>query len=120
MFEASCHCGNVQFKATDPPESLTSCNCSICHRIGALWAYYPAKDVELTLNQSQGIAYSWGEKKFTFHTCDNCGSTTHYTSKRKDGTNQVAINARMAEISSTENIRIRYFDGAKSWKYVNE
>ena len=34
----SCHCGAVRFEIdTDGIDSLGECNCSICHKKGALW-----------------------------------------------------------------------------------
>ena len=37
--DGSCHCGAVRWRFEGAPESATSCNCSICRRHGALWAY---------------------------------------------------------------------------------
>jgi hypothetical protein len=39
MIEGSCHCGNVRWRLDGTPESATSCNCTVCRRYGALWAY---------------------------------------------------------------------------------
>ena len=47
MIEASCHCGTAKLAVARAPRSLTDCNCSICRRYSALWAYYPASDVRL-------------------------------------------------------------------------
>ena len=40
MIRASCHCGAVVMEADSQPRSVTACNCSICRRYAALWAYY--------------------------------------------------------------------------------
>ena len=117
MFEASCHCGGVTLKANKSPKTVTSCNCSICHRLGSLWAYYSADKVEIA-NATAICEYSWGEKTMTFHSCGYCGCTTHYTSIRQDGSHKVAISARMASPSSIKDIPVRFFDGADSWKYI--
>ena len=37
--DGSCHCGAVRWRFEGVPTSATSCNCSICRRHGALWAY---------------------------------------------------------------------------------
>ena len=47
MLTATCHCGNVRITVPRKPRRLTSCNCSICHRLGSLWAYYPAGNVKI-------------------------------------------------------------------------
>jgi len=40
MHTGSCHCGAVQLEIPSAPDHLTNCNCSICWRYGALWAYF--------------------------------------------------------------------------------
>ncbi len=48
MIEATCHCGNVRIKVPEPaPDTLTSCNCSICRRTGGLFAYYNPAEVSI-------------------------------------------------------------------------
>ncbi len=45
MIEASCHCGTVRFAVETAPGEVNDCNCSICRRYGALWAYYKRAQV---------------------------------------------------------------------------
>jgi len=40
MITGSCHCGAVHIAVAEAPASVKSCNCSICRRLGTLWAYY--------------------------------------------------------------------------------
>ncbi|MGQ0800632.1 MAG: GFA family protein [Pseudomarimonas sp.] len=35
----SCHCGAVHLTLPTAPTEATSCNCSLCHRAGGIWAY---------------------------------------------------------------------------------
>ena len=37
--EGACHCGAVRWLYRGMPESATACNCTVCSRYGALWAY---------------------------------------------------------------------------------
>ncbi len=120
MLEAKCHCGNIVLSTTELPESVTSCNCSICHSLGALWAYYNLPDVGIKNSNPADSIYEWGEKTMSFHRCENCGCTTHYTRTEDDGNRLVAINTRMVSPAQMESISIRYFDGAVSWKYIEE
>jgi len=55
MFSVECHCGNIKITANALPSSITSCNCSICNRLGALWAYFDLENVE-TLSGGKLIA----------------------------------------------------------------
>ena len=51
MIEASCDCGAVRMEIDEPPLWVTDCNCGICRRYGALWAYYPLAKVRVTDNR---------------------------------------------------------------------
>ena len=39
MIKAACHCGAVRFELEAPPAWVLDCNCTLCRRYGALWAY---------------------------------------------------------------------------------
>jgi hypothetical protein len=119
MFTAECHCGNLKLAAVEPPKSITRCNCSICHRLGALWAYYARGDVEIMTSDRPNHRYCWGEKTLTYHRCGVCGCTTHYTAAAEDGGELVAINCRMARPSDIGAVAVREFDGRVSWKYLD-
>ncbi len=120
MFTIECHCANTKLLTEEPPASITSCNCSICNRIGALWAYYDLEKVEVLIAEGSNKNYSWGEKALTYHRCTQCGCTTHYTANRDDGSKRIAINCRMAPLSEISNIPVRKFDGLQTSKYLNE
>ena len=127
MFKTECHCGKVKLKSAEFPADITRCNCSICYRLGALWAYYPETEVKIEAAGGMLTVYAWGEEKMLFHRCTNCGCTncgctncgctTHYTSVEENGHKKIAINARMSDAEKIQHIQIRDFDGANSWKY---
>jgi hypothetical protein len=120
MLSIECHCGNVKLLANESPESLTSCNCSICYRLGALWAYYDLDNVGFSVGENPSGTYSWGEKTITYHRCDECGCTTHYTATEADGGEMIALNCRMAPLSQIRDIPVREFDGLNTWQYRDE
>ena len=117
MFKAQCHCGKVRLSSPKFPTEITRCNCSICNRLGALWAYYPENTVSIDVESL--LTYTWGEKKIKFHRCGICGCTTHYSSVEDNGFAQIAINTRMSEYEQIKSIHIRDFDGADTWKYLD-
>jgi len=45
MLQGSCDCGAVQIELDDAPDEVTTCNCGICRRYGALWSYFDPKQV---------------------------------------------------------------------------
>ena len=54
-----------------------------------------------------------------FHFCNTCGCLTHYTGTPAYEGDRVAINARMMDPADIAGIRIRTFDGAETWKYLD-
>ena len=121
MIGGMCHCGAVAWQFHGEPPSLTRCNCSICRRIGGLWAYGALANVSVIAAPGATIAYTQGDRTLAFHTCRVCGCTTHWLSLLGEGdARRVAVNMRMAEPEAVASIPIRDFDGADSWTYPAE
>jgi hypothetical protein len=120
MLTSSCHCGAVKVQIEDKPETLLSCNCSTCGRYGALWAYYTTATAAVIAEPGALKSYSWGDKDIEFYHCTHCGCLSHYELTEKTDDSRVALNARMLPPSDIEGIRIRKFDGADSWEFLDE
>jgi len=108
----SCHCGNVVWTLSAVPEAVTACNCTICRRYGALWAYgYIGHDITVagdatTYRRRDGGAVD-------FHFCPKCGCVTHYvaTKPSDDGRLWTAVNLRLSEFEPISSLPIDHFDG---------
>jgi len=109
LIEFSCHCGRVRLRVNCAPQEATDCNCTICRRYGALWAYYSPKDVELT-NDATDI-YVWGRKMIEFHRCKRCGCITHWAPVDKTY-DRMGVNARLMVPEVLDQVRVRHWDGA--------
>jgi hypothetical protein len=120
VIAASCHCGAVRIEIPHAPEAVTSCNCSICRRLGALWAFYPIDQVRIEYPQGASESYVWGEGTRRFFRCRHCGCTTHVYPVHPKPQSQVEVNARLFEPPALGPFRVRLFDGADTWKYVGE
>lgn len=116
---ASCHCGAVRVDLPELPAAVTECNCSICRRYGALWAYYTREQVTLHAAADQLASYSWGDQQIEFCHCRRCGCLTHYASVEQGPDGRVAVNARMLPRQLTAALTVRHFDGAESWQYLD-
>jgi hypothetical protein len=117
--DATCHCGAVRIFVRRMPRSVTSCNCSICRRYAALWAYYQPSSVRIEAPGNGLQRYSWNRRIRNYHRCRECGCITHYA--RADGRpgGAVAVNARLFEPDAMQKVRVRNFDGADTWKYLS-
>jgi hypothetical protein len=94
--EGSCHCGAVRWHFEGVPESATACNCSLCRRYGALWAY-DYEDEKIKVSGATKI-YLWGRKWIEFHFCAKCAGIAYWRAKRpgKEGRRSIAVNLRHA------------------------
>jgi len=119
MIIASCHCGGVRVEVARTPQSLTSCNCSICRRLGALWAHYTRREARLLSDGSSAAAYLWNDRVIEFYHCVVCGCATHYESVEKTDDSRFSVNARCMPAEDIANARVRRFDGAGSWKFID-
>jgi len=116
---ATCHCGSVRIRVRRLPRTLTSCNCSICRRYGALWAYYKPTSVQIDAPKGGLAKYSWNHRIREYHRCKRCGCVTHYTYRKQRLRGTVAVNARNFELDAIAQARIRHLDGAVSWRYLD-
>ena len=110
MIEATCHCGAVRFELARAPETVTDCNCSVCRRLGVLWAYYTLAEVKLASPNAAIGAYAWGDKDLAFHHCQVCGCTTHWSPLKE--VDRMAVNARLMAPDVLAAAAIRQVDGA--------
>ena len=120
MLVAACHCGDVIIELTRKPRTLTRCTCSICRRYGAQWAYCTRRSANVRCEDYAVSPYSWGDRTIEFYHCNRCGCLTHYESIDKGARSRIAVNARMLPPEDIAGIRVRTFDGAKTWKYLED
>lgn len=119
MIEASCHCGAVRLEVARPPVSVTDCNCSICRRLGVLWAYYRPDEVRIMAAPGATRAYVWGDRCLEFHHCQSCGCTTHWASLDA-AIDRMGVNARLLAPANLAGAKVRELDGAGTERYIDE
>ena len=121
MIGGMCHCGAVRWTFEGQPDHLTRCNCSICRRYAALWAYGTAANVVVTAAPEATLAYVYGDRMIAFHSCRTCGCTTHYLGLiDEDGGRRVVVNMRMSAPGDIADIPVWDFDGAESWTFLSK
>ena len=115
MLSATCHCGAVKIEIPHRPEEVTNCNCSICRRLGGLWAYYKVGTVKVHGHPEQTDAYIQGDKTLRTVRCRTCGCITHWEPlDERHGT--LGVNIRNFDPELIGDVRIRLLDGADTWK----
>ena len=119
MIKGRCHCGAVHFELRENVEWLTQCNCSICRRLGTTWAHAGMDKITISKPDGATLEYCWGDRELVFHTCKTCGCTTHWEKAEPSADSPMAVNCRLAEPDEIAQLRIRQFDGADSWEYLD-
>jgi hypothetical protein len=114
MIEGACHCGMVRWSFDGVPADATACNCTICRRYGALWAYdWEGERIRVS---GPARAYVRG-KTLGFHFCADCACVAYWRALKpgKDGRRRIAVNLRLAEPEAVAGIVIDHFDGLNTF-----
>ena len=119
MLTGTCHCGAIRIDVPERPQSLIACNCSICRRNGALWALFASGTVRIAGHPEHTTAYVWGANTIKTMLCSTCGCFTHWESLRPDSGSRLGVNMRNFAPEETHSIRVRRFDGAVTWAYLD-
>jgi hypothetical protein len=120
MLHGKCHCGAVSWTFSDTPESATACNCTVCRRYAALWAYdYEGEGIKVDGPTSE---YTWKTKSIGFHFCPTCGCVAYWRGVRPDseGRRRIAVNLRLAEPADVAAIPVDRFDGLTTWTDLHD
>lgn len=111
-----CVCGAVRFEITRPRE-VVACNCALCRRTNALWAYVPPAKGAVTAAEGATVGYSHGDKTIVFHHCATCGAATHWQSLLGD---TFAVNLRLVDDPAIlDAVPVRAADGADPDAFVS-
>jgi hypothetical protein len=118
MLKLSCLCGQVRIEIPKRPDFINECNCTLCSKSGARWAYFHPSEVSV-VGTTKG--YSREDKEdpaAEIRFCANCGSTTHFiltaSAVSKFGNSQIGVNMRLADEKDLAGIELRYPDG-RAW-----
>jgi hypothetical protein len=117
MLKGSCHCGKVQWTYDVPLESVTACNCGLCSRYGAMWAYGQL-DQGITVS-GPTKAYMRGRKINGYHFCTDCGCIAYYLANNKDekGQLRIAVYLRMmGDLTPIAHLPVDHFKGKDSFE----
>jgi hypothetical protein len=113
-FRGSCHCGRVVFEVDARPTSLSQCNCSLCHKKGAIYVKLPEIDtVRVIAGESDLQTYQFNTKQAKHYFCKNCG--IHVFHRPRLDPSRWSVNARCLEDFDISEYEITQFDG-QNWE----
>jgi hypothetical protein len=115
MMTLSCLCGQIRVDLKTRPDYINECNCALCCKSGARWAYVHPSQVDVA---GQTAAYSRDDKDdpaAALQFCPTCGSTTHFTltdsAVSKFGNSMMGVNMRLADEQDLAGLELRFPDG---------
>ena len=118
MLETSCLCGQVHVRVETRPDYINACNCTLCGKAGAQWAYFKPSAVSV---EGTTTGYSRDDKSdpsAEIRFCPTCGSTTHFvltpSAVAKFGDALMGVNMRLADEDALVGVELRYPDG-RAW-----
>ena len=102
-YHGGCHCGAVRYAVDlDLDQGTLRCNCSLCRKTRAWFAFAPAEGFKLDKGDPLLANYRWtpegkSEPNLTYHFCSNCGVRTHAEGTGPGGKATVAIQVATIE-----------------------
>lgn len=118
MSKLSCLCGDVRIALAKRPDYVNECNCTLCSKSGARWAYFHPSEVVVEGATSGYCREDKAEPAADVRFCARCGSTTHFaltaSAASRFGNGMTGVNMRLADEEDLAGIELRYPDG-RAW-----
>lgn len=118
MLKLSCLCGRIRVGTKKQPDYINECNCTLCSKTGARWAYFHPSEVSIEGTAKGYCREDKQDPASGIHFCAKCGSTTHYTLTASAASRFeniiMGVNVRLAEERDLAGIELRYPDG-QAW-----
>jgi hypothetical protein len=114
VLTGSCHCGAASWTLAGDPGPATACNCTLCRRYGALWAYdYEGERINVSGPSAAYTRADEAEPSLEILFCPTCGGVLCWRGLRPDpaGRRRIAVNLRLAEPDAVAHLPIDHFDG---------
>ena len=105
----SCHCARVTFQVEGDIQGAVECNCSICHKKGALWHAAAEGQVRILTGESELGLYQFNTMKAKHYFCRQCGISP-FGRPRIDPSIWV-VNVRCLEGVDLKALPVQAFDG---------
>lgn len=119
MLNGSCHCGAATWTLSGDPGSITACNCTLCHRYGALWAYdYENERIRIAGPTARFSRVGKADPALEILFCPTCAGVLAWRGLRleADGRRRMAVNVRLAPFDAVADLPIDHFDGLDSFE----
>jgi len=118
MLKLSCLCGEIRVETKKQPDYINECNCTLCSKPGARWAYFHPSEVSVERKAKGYCREDKHDPAAEIQFCAECGSTSHFiltaSAASKFGNTLMGVNMRLADERELTGIKLRYPDG-QAW-----
>jgi hypothetical protein len=110
-YSGGCHCGQIRYDVSADLSSVMACNCSLCQKRGALWAFVTEDKFALRAGGEDLADYQFGKKTIHHLFCPRCGVAAFSRGKAPNGQEMIAVNVRCLNDVDIGALTIKPFDG---------
>lgn len=118
MLNLSCLCGQITVKLGKRPDFIHECNCTLCAKTGARWAYFHPSEVSVEGTASGYCRSDKDKPNARIQFCPTCGVTTHFVLTEQAiaevGNTLMGVNMWLADAHDLAGTELRYPDG-QAW-----
>lgn len=119
MLTGSCHCGQARWSFAGEPGLVKACNCTLCRRYGAIWAYdYEGERIAVEGPRASYVRADEPEPSLEILSCPACAGVLAWRGLRLDdqGRRRMAVNLRLADPAAVAGLPVTRFDGLDSFE----
>ena len=116
--KGTCHCGAVEWQLDGDAGSITACNCTVCRRYGALWAYgWEGERIRISGATAVYTRHERENPFLVFHFWPRCACVLAWRTVQPDadGRRRIAVNVRLAPPDEVAELPIDHFDGLNTF-----
>jgi hypothetical protein len=110
-YTGGCQCGKVRYEVSTDIDTVISCNCSRCSKLGALLAAAPLEDFKLTAGEGEMSDYRFNKRAIHHYFCPVCGIESFARGIGPGGKQMVMVNVRCLDGIEPEGLTVKKFDG---------
>jgi len=118
LLQGACHCGGAHWTMEGDPGPVTACNCTLCRRYGALWAYdYENERIAISGVTTAYMRPGKDDPALEMRFCPTCSCVICWRGLRleEDGRRRMAVNVRLADPEAVAHLPIDHFDGLETF-----
>lgn len=112
-YTGGCQCGAVRFEVDVDLDSVMTCDCSRCQKLGSVLSFAPRDRFTLLSGEGATTEYLFNNKVIQHLFCATCGIESFAFGQMPDGSKVAAINANCLDGVDPRALSPKHVHGAK-------